>query len=92
MKALEKLARLQLIRSSKIGPITFGILLARYGSGIDAVKAIPELARRSGVKPELVSMTSIEDEIARVEKYGGRIIVRGEDGYPPILDLSLIHI
>ncbi|HCD49759.1 MAG TPA: DNA-protecting protein DprA [Alphaproteobacteria bacterium] len=87
MKALEKLARLQLIRSSKIGPITFGILLARYGSGIDAVKAIPELARRSGVKPELVSMTSIEDEIARVEKYGGRIIVRGEDGYPPILDM-----
>lgn len=87
MKSQEKIARLQLIRSNNIGPITFSVLLARYGSAVKAVGALPELARRSGVKAKLASIASVEDELAAVEKLGGRMIVRGEEGYPAILDV-----
>jgi hypothetical protein len=41
-------ARLRLIRSEQIGPITFAHLLARFGSAQAAIDAIPDLAARGG--------------------------------------------
>lgn len=44
----EKLACLRLIRTPNIGPMTFSLLLQRYGSAIEALRAVPELAKRGG--------------------------------------------
>ena len=44
----EKLACLRLIRKPNIGPMTFSLLLQRYGSAIEALRAVPELAKRGG--------------------------------------------
>ena len=86
MKLAEKIARLRLIRSNTIGPITFQTLINRYGNALDAIDRLPELTHRSNVRVKLASKTMIEDEIAALEKLGGWIIVRGEDSYPASLD------
>jgi len=46
----ERVARLRLYRTRQIGPVTFRKLLLRYGSAIDAIEALPELARRGGMR------------------------------------------
>ena len=82
MKDTEKLARLRMIRTKTIGPVTFSILLNRFGNGIDALAAIPELTRRSGVKTVIASKSSVEKEIEEAERIGAKIVVKGEDDYP----------
>jgi len=86
MKPAEKIARLRLIRSPTIGPITFLTLIKRYGSALDAIDRLPELTHRNHAQIKLSTKTMIEDEIASLEKLGGWIVVRGEDSYPPSLD------
>ena len=81
----EKTARLRLIRSKNIGPITFSLLLQRYGTGLDAVAAIPEMTKNRGIKSSLISVAAAEGEIAAAEKFGARVLVRGEADYPSIL-------
>ena len=46
MTEAEKLARLRLIRTENVGPITFKRLVERYGSAARALEALPELAKR----------------------------------------------
>jgi len=83
----EKLARLRLIRSENVGPITYNRLMQRFGTAERALEALPEMARRGGGKKELVifSKSAAEDEIARIDKYGARLIVQGEAEYPALL-------
>ena len=45
----ERLARLRLIRSPKVGPVTYRRLIAEYGSGADALAALPQIAAKAGV-------------------------------------------
>lgn len=85
MKYEEKLSRLRLIRTRNIGPVTFSILLSRYGSGVAALEAIPDLTKRSGVKTSVVSVAEAEDELAKAEKMSAQIIVKGEEAYPKTL-------
>ena len=44
----DQIARLRLIRSDNIGPVTYFQLLARFGSAEAALAAIPDLAARGG--------------------------------------------
>ena len=44
----DRIARLRLIRTEKIGPVTFAQLLARFGSAAAALDAVPQLAARGG--------------------------------------------
>ena len=46
----EKRDWLRLIRSENVGPITFFRLLRRFGSAGEALAALPDLARRGGLK------------------------------------------
>lgn len=84
MQAQEKIARMRLIRSNKIGPATFSTLLNRFGSALDVIDAIPELSKKSGIHTTIVPASVVEDEIANVQKMGGYVFVKGEDGYPEI--------
>jgi predicted Rossmann fold nucleotide-binding protein DprA/Smf involved in DNA uptake len=44
----ERLDWLRLIRSENVGPVTFGQLLTRFGTATEALRALPDLARRGG--------------------------------------------
>jgi len=83
----EKLARLRLIRTSNVGPITFKHLINRYGSAMAALEEIPNLASKAGGKKKLVipSKASVQREIDAVEAFGGVILHIGEDPYPKAL-------
>ena len=82
----DQIARLRLIRSDNIGPVTCFHLLARFGSAPAALDAIPDLAARGGGRmPRLATEAQIEAEMAQVERLGGRYLFRGEAGYPSLL-------
>lgn len=83
----ERVARLRLARSEGIGPVALARLLERFGSAGAAIEALPRLARAGGGRaaPVLAAQTAAEDEIAGVERLGGRLLVLGEDLYPPLL-------
>ena len=82
MKDAEKLARLRMIRTKTIGPVTFSILINRYGTAEAALDAIPELTRKSGIKTEIAPRASIEKEIEKAEAIGAKIVVKGDEDYP----------
>jgi DNA processing protein len=82
----DQLARLRLIRSDNIGPVTYFQLLARFGSAAAAIEAIPDLAARGGGRaPKLASRAAAEREVERVEALGARHLFLGQGLYPPLL-------
>lgn len=81
-----RLARLRLIRTPTIGPVTYRQLLARFGSAERAIEALPDLAARGGGKPpRIADAATVEREIARVEKLGARYLFIDDADYPPLL-------
>jgi DNA processing protein len=83
----ERRDRLRLIRSDRIGPILFRALIARFGSAGAALTAVAELARRGGAQrpPRLQSAADAERELAALAALGGRLVLLGDDAYPPAL-------
>lgn len=86
LSAAERTDWLRLIRCENVGPITFFRLIDRFGSAGAALSALPDLARRGGAREiKIVSRDAAEDEIARTESIGGRVVAWGEPDYPPLL-------
>ncbi|MBB4642100.1 DNA-processing protein DprA [Rhizorhapis suberifaciens] len=84
--ARDKLARLQLIRSANIGPVTYFQLIARFGTAQAALQAIPELAARGGGRPpRLAGLGDIEREVERVRALGARYLFLEQHDYPALL-------
>ena len=82
----ERLARLRLIRSENVGPITCRELLKYFAGAAEALDALPSLAARGGRrKVKICPRSKAEDEIARAEAVGARHLHIGETGYPPAL-------
>jgi len=82
----DRIARLRLIRSENIGPVTYFQLLARFGSAQAAIDAIPDLAARGGGRaPKLAAKAEAEREIEAVERLGARHLFLGQGLYPPLL-------
>jgi DNA processing protein len=82
----DQVARLRLIRSENIGPVTYFQLIARFGSASAALAAIPDLAARGGGRaPKLVSRAAVEREIAEVARLGARYLFLGQGLYPSLL-------
>lgn len=81
-----RVARLRLIRTPTIGPVTYRQLLARFGSAEGAIEALPDLAARGGGKPPRIAEGAmVEREIARVETLGARYLFIDDADYPPLL-------
>lgn len=79
-------ARLQLIRSANVGPITHRHLIARFGSAEAALEALPMLAARGGGRaPQIADIGAVRREIAAVERLGARYLLLGDPGYPALL-------
>jgi DNA processing protein len=82
----DRIARLRLIRTAGIGPVTFAQLIARFGTPAAALAALPDLARRGGGKaPAVATLAAVEAEVAAVERLGGRYLFIGQGLYPPLL-------
>ena len=82
----ERVDWLQLSRTERIGPVTFGNLLRRYGTAKKALAELPKLAKAGGGRSfKLYPRSAAEDEITRAERIGAAFVVAGEPGYPPYL-------
>jgi DNA processing protein len=86
MSEQERFNRLRLIRSSRIGPVAFRQLMARFGSAGEALRAIPELAARGGGRASVIDAGLVEQEIARSRAAGARYLLMGDRDFPPLLD------
>ncbi|HWK36951.1 DNA-processing protein DprA [Sphingomonas sp.] len=79
-------ARLRLIRTAGIGPVTYRHLLARFGSAEAAIEALPTLARRGGGQaPPLADPRVVAREMATVERLGASYWFVDDPDYPPLL-------
>ena len=85
MKEADRLAALRLIRIKTIGPMTYALLVARYGSASEAVRAIPEIAKRQNRSIALASLDECKSIINDALEAGAEMIVKGEESYPPHL-------
>ena len=82
----DRIARLRLIRSANIGPVTYFQLLQRFGSAEAALRAVPDLAARGrGQPPRIANRAEIEREIVQVDQLGARYLFLGQGLYPPAL-------
>lgn len=86
--AAELLARLRLARTDSIGPVTFRRLLARHGTALAALAALPAIAARRGTRIALCPEADALREMEALHRLGGRFLFTGEASYPPLLDLA----
>ena len=79
-------ARLRLIRSANVGPVTYRQLLARLGDAAAALEALPMLAARGGGRaPQIADPGFVRREIAAVERLGARYLFIEDGDYPGLL-------
>ena len=81
----QRLDWLRLIRTDGIGPRTFRSLINRFGGAAAALDALPDLARRQGRTTAPLTRAQAEDEVAALNRLGGRLIAAGEAEYPRLL-------
>lgn len=83
----EQIARIRLIRTPLIGPVSFAQLITRFGNARDALREVPTLARRGGGRsPIIVERDIAEREMERVARFGAHYLFRGVGAYPRLLD------
>ena len=81
----EAFARIRLLRSPRIGPVSFAQLLARYGSGEAAVEALPGIAKKGGGHYTLAKQDTVRSEIDAVKRHGARYLFHDQPDYPQAL-------
>jgi DNA processing protein len=84
--AADDFARLRLIRSANIGPVTYRQLIARFGNAEAALEALPTLAARGGGRaPMIADAGRVRREMSAVVKLGARHLFLGDPDYPAAL-------
>src|SRR5215217_8253687 len=78
----QRTAWLRLARSGNVGPVTFRQLVNRFGSVEAALEALPSLMRNAGRPIAIASWSAAEDEIAGIERLGGRLVTMSDPDYP----------
>lgn len=81
----EAMARLRLLRSPNVGPVSYYQLLGRFGTAGAAIEALPGLAARGGAPYRPVDAARITAEAARVRALGGRYLFHDSPHYPALL-------
>jgi DNA processing protein len=85
----DRLDRLRLLRSRRVGPVTYHRLVAEHGSALSALAALPGIARAAGVEDyEVCPLRVAEAELEKGRATGARLVLHGGADYPPaLLDL-----
>ncbi|MBA4086809.1 MAG: DNA-protecting protein DprA [Novosphingobium sp.] len=81
----EAFARIRLLRSPNIGPVSYYQLLRRFGTASAALDALPDLAARGGAPYRPAAADRVEREIAAVRKAGARYLFHDGPDYPALL-------
>jgi DNA processing protein len=81
----EAFARIRLLRSPNIGPVSYRQLLARFGDAGKALEALPDLGSRGRGPYRPASTDSIEREVAAVRRAGARYLFHDQPDYPALL-------
>ncbi|MCD8519864.1 MAG: DNA-processing protein DprA [Alphaproteobacteria bacterium] len=83
----ERLSWLRLARTENVGPATFARLLEFYGNPSEALKNLPDLAKRGGRKAPLKppAESDVLKEYAALKKLGGGVLTLADDAYPELL-------
>jgi DNA processing protein len=81
----EAFARIRLLRSPNIGPVSYRQLIARFGTAAAALDALPDLASRWRGPYRPATSESIEREVAAVRRAGARYVFHDQGDYPALL-------
>ncbi|WP_088309953.1 DNA-processing protein DprA [Novosphingobium sp. B 225] len=81
----EAFARIRLLRSPNVGPVSYRQLLRRFGTAVLALEALPDLAGRGGAPYRPAAEQRVADEIARVRQTGARYLFHDSPDYPALL-------
>lgn len=81
----DAVARIRLLRSPNVGPVSYAQLLARFGTAQAALEALPDLARRGGAPYRPAEAARAEDEIAATRRAGARYLFHDAPDYPALL-------
>ncbi len=81
----EAFARIRLLRSPNVGPVSYAQLVRRFGTAADALEALPDLAARGGGRYKLAEVARISAEIAAVRACGARYLFHDAPDYPDAL-------
>ncbi len=74
---------LRLIRSRRVGPLTFVRLVREHGSATAALDALPDIAAASGEREyQPCTMAEAEREYALATAHGARLLCLGNADYP----------
>ena len=86
--APEILAKLRLIRTSGVGPLTYQRLMARHATAAEALDALPDMARAGGRSSiDIHPAGDAERELAALDRMGAHLIFLGDRTYPTLLTL-----
>ncbi|RHW17612.1 DNA-protecting protein DprA [Sphingomonas gilva] len=82
----DRIDRLRLIRTPRIGPVSYVQLIRRFGSAGEALRALPDLAGRGGGRaPAIPDRGLAERELAQAARLGARHVMLGDADYPALL-------
>jgi DNA processing protein len=82
----DRLDRLRLARSRRVGAVTYHRLLAEHGSARAALAALPGIARAAGVEDyEICPLGVVIAEQKQGRAAGARLVVHGQAEYPTAL-------
>jgi DNA processing protein len=81
----EAFARIRLLRSPNIGPVSYAQLLARFGRATQALEALPDLGKKGGRQYRAAPVERIEREVEAVRRAGARYLFHDQPGYPSLL-------
>ena len=78
---------IRLIGSENVGPSTFRYLLRRYGAAGEALKALPEIAKRGGKLSDVVipEIRFAEDQLRNAEQNNVKLLTWDDSEYPTCL-------
>jgi DNA processing protein len=81
----EAFARIRLLRSPNIGPVSYRQLLRRFGDARSALAALPDLAARGATAYRPAPEGRIADEIMATKRAGARYLFHDAPEYPDLL-------
>ena len=82
----DSFAQLRLLRSRRVGVVTYYRMLREYGTARAALEALPEVARAAGVKDYRICPENIvQAELRAAKGAGARLVTHDSVAYPPHL-------
>ncbi|MEL6877915.1 MAG: DNA-processing protein DprA [Pseudomonadota bacterium] len=81
----EAFARIRLLRSPNIGPVSYRKLLARFGNAVAALEALPELGGRGKRSYRPAPRDRIEREVEGIQRAGASYLFHDQPDFPALL-------